>query len=135
MSSLSSLSTKGSVAVAGLTKRVPVKSIISTNRVEANRNVRGLYKQWIRSVPDMITTYKLPFSEKTMRNKIRQEFYKNSHIRDVRVTDLMIVKSQMDLQETLQHWKQTCHIMEFFGKPTDVVKADTFMGKFLTEKH
>ena len=128
--------TKGSAALAQqLHKRVPVKPIMSSNRLEAQRNVRGLYKQWIRSVPDIIAMYRLPYNQKQVQNRIREEFYKNSHVRDVRVVDLLIVKSQMDLQETLQHWKQSCHMREFFGKPTDIEKPTTFMGKFLTQKH
>merc|ERR1712002_7555 len=118
-----------------ISRRVPVKPVMSSNRLESQRRVRGHYKQWIRAVPDILGIYKLPYTEQEMKNRIREEFYKHSQVRDLRVVDLLIVKGQMDLQETLQHWKQICHMMEFFGKPTDVARPQTFMGKFLSGKN
>jgi len=133
---MSNLIKVGKKSVIGnLSRKVPVKSIMSTNRIESKRQVLGLYKKWIRAVPDMMIAFKLPYTEQIVKNRIREEFYKNSHLTDLRVIDLLIIKSQMDLQETLEHWKQSCHVMEYFDKPTDVEQPTSFMGKFLTQKH
>uniref|UniRef100_H2XL07 NADH dehydrogenase [ubiquinone] 1 alpha subcomplex subunit 6-like n=2 Tax=Ciona intestinalis TaxID=7719 RepID=H2XL07_CIOIN len=60
---------------------------------------------------------------------------KNSHVRDVRAIDILIIKGEMDLQETLLNWKQDCHVRDYFEHPTKIQEPTDFLGKFLTQKH
>jgi len=116
-------------------KGVPVKAIVSSNPAEARRRVLALYKQWYRAVPTILEMFQLPYSKEKAVGKIREEFLKNSHVRDVRAIDLLVMKSQMDLQETLLKWKQACHMKGFFKHQTLVETPTDFMGKFLSQKH
>jgi len=116
-------------------KGVPVKAIVSSNPAEARRRVLALYKQWYRAVPKILEMFQLPYTQEKAVSKIREEFLKNSHVRDVRAIDLLVMKSQMDLQETLLKWKQTCHMKGFFKHQTLVEAPTDFMGKFLSQKH
>merc|ERR1719357_597281 len=79
--------------------------------------------------------FQLPYSQEKAQSKIREEFLKNSHVRDVRAIDMLVIKSQMDLQETLLKWKQTCHMKGYFKHQTLVETPTDFMGKFLSQKH
>merc|ERR1719187_819214 len=78
--------------------------------------------------------FQLPYNQEKAVSKIREEFLKNSHVRDVRAIDLLVMKSQMDLQETLLKWKQTCHMKGFFKHQTLVETPTDFFGKILITK-
>lgn len=43
-------------------------------------------------VPRALQMYSLDLSVKTGRKKLREEFQKNSHIRDPRVIDMLVIK-------------------------------------------
>ncbi|CAK8677829.1 NADH dehydrogenase [ubiquinone] 1 alpha subcomplex subunit 6-like [Clavelina lepadiformis] len=118
----------------GSLKNVPIKPIMSANPTEARRRVLTLYKQWYRAVPKIITTFKLPYTKERLQNRIREEFLKNSHIRDVRAIDMLVIKGEMDLQETLLKWKQECHMKELFQHETAIRQPTDFLGKFFSQK-
>nr|XP_002125596.1 NADH dehydrogenase [ubiquinone] 1 alpha subcomplex subunit 6-like [Ciona intestinalis] len=116
-------------------KRIKIKPIVSSNPDQAKRRVLTLYKQWFRAVPLIIRTYQLPYPVETVQAKIKENFMKNSHVRDVRAIDILIIKGEMDLQETLLNWKQDCHVRDYFEHPTKIQEPTDFLGKFLTQKH
>lgn len=69
-----------------------------------------------------------------MRAKIREEFSKQKDVDDIRVIDKLVIQGQMELVETLKHWKQGTHIMRYWrdtveSKPTD------FLSKFIAGKN
>merc|ERR1719153_1046376 len=39
--------------------------------------------------------FQLPYTQEKAQSKIREEFLKNSHVRDVRAIDMLVIKSQM----------------------------------------
>ena len=43
-------------------------------------------------IPRTVELYLLDISTEQCRQRLRQEFYKNSHIRDPRVIDLLVIK-------------------------------------------
>ncbi|OPJ69004.1 NADH dehydrogenase [ubiquinone] 1 alpha subcomplex subunit 6 [Patagioenas fasciata monilis] len=95
---------KGAVSAA-------VKPIFSRDLGEAKRRVRELYRAWYREVPNAVHLYQLDITVKQGRNKVREMFMRNAHVRDPRVIDMLVIKGKMDLQETIQVWKQRTHIM------------------------
>lgn len=48
-----------------------------------------------------------------MRAKIRQEFERNRFVQQLPVVDILVTKSNMEYQETMNYWKQTPHIMRY----------------------
>jgi NADH dehydrogenase (ubiquinone) 1 alpha subcomplex subunit 6 len=111
-----------------------VKPVLSLNRSEAHRRVMNLYRAWYRQIPYIAhRNPDLPVTEKKMFDKLRELFYKNSDVTDVRVIDILVIKGQMELNETVLRHKQHCHIMNWF-KETHPAKPKDFMSKFLAGK-
>ena len=78
--------------------------------------------------------YDIPKDETQCRAKLREEFNKNRHVKDVRVIDMLVVKGQMELVETVKRWKQKGHIMNYF-KTTVNPKPNDFLSKFFTSNN
>lgn len=75
--------------------------------------------------------YDLPKNEAQCREKMREQFEKNRFVKDVRVIDLLVIKGQMELVETVKRFKQKGHVMSYF-KTTIEPKPDDFLSKFFT---
>ncbi|KAM9276627.1 NADH dehydrogenase [ubiquinone] 1 alpha subcomplex subunit 6 [Cariama cristata] len=113
---------KGAVSAA-------VKPIFSRDLGEAKRRVRELYRAWYREVPNTVHLYQLDITVKQGRNKVREMFMKNARVTDPRVIDMLVIKGKMDLQETIQVWKQRTHIMRYFHE-TETPRPKDFLSKF-----
>jgi len=111
-----------------------VKPILSLSKEEARRRVINLYRAWYRHIPDMMTTYDMPISEKQAHDKLREMFEQNRHVTDIRVIDMLVIKGQMELSEVVNQYKQVCHIMNYF-KETHNPKPKDFISKFLAGKN
>ncbi|KAL1140677.1 hypothetical protein AAG570_000607 [Ranatra chinensis] len=111
-----------------------VKPLLSLDRSEARKRVLDLYKAWWRQVPYIVMEFDIPKSIEQCRQKLREEFKKNQHITDIRVIDMLVIKGQMELKETVHIWKQKGHIMNYW-KETHEPKPTDFLSSFFSGKN
>ncbi|KAL4658029.1 NADH dehydrogenase ubiquinone 1 alpha subcomplex subunit 6 [Arapaima gigas] len=105
------------------------KPILSRDLDEAKRRVRELYRAWYREVPNIVVTYQLAVPVRQGQQKVREMFNKNKHVTDPRVIDMLVIKGKMELQETINVWKQKTHIMRYFHD-TKAPRPTDFLSKF-----
>lgn len=110
-----------------------VKPILSLNHTEAKRRVLNLYRAWFRQIPYVLHKMNLPITEKVAKAKLRDMFYRNASVKDIRVIDMLVIKGQMELKETALNYKQECHVMAYF-KETELPKPRDFVSRFLANK-
>lgn len=110
-----------------------VKPLLSLDMPEAHRRAINLYRAWFRQIPYIKHEFDLPISEKDMKDKLREKYYQNKNVTDPRVVDMLVIKGQMELNETVMKWKQECHVMYMF-KETHNPKPRDFISKFLAGK-
>jgi len=77
----------------------------------------------------MVTLYAIPATPSYVRRCIRQKFEANRHVTDPRAIDVLIHKSRQDLQETLNCWKQTDHVLGILLKVEERPQR-SFLQKF-----
>ncbi|OAX37719.1 NdufA6 NADH-ubiquinone oxidoreductase 14.8 kDa subunit [Rhizopogon vinicolor AM-OR11-026] len=102
---------------------------ISSSRTEARLRVIDLYRAWVRGAPEICSLYALSVSPAYVRHCIRQKFEHNRYVTDQRAIEVLLLKGQQELQETLNCWKQTDHIYGVLLKPTERPQR-TFLQKF-----
>ncbi|CAH8501345.1 unnamed protein product [Dicrocoelium dendriticum] len=95
------------------------RPILSRNHAEARRRVISLYRACYVDVTVPI-----------LHAKLREEFYKNKHVTDLRIIDLLIHRGQNELIEMVHTWKSDTHIMDNF-RPHIPEKPKEFLEKFL----
>jgi NADH dehydrogenase (ubiquinone) 1 alpha subcomplex subunit 6 len=122
------MASAGGAIVKSTTRQV--KPLLSLDKVEARRRVINLYKAWYRQIPYVVHEYDIPKTIPVCRKKLRDEFEKNKHVQDIRVIDMLVIKGQMELKETVEIWKQKGHIMTYFKDSIDP-KPQGFLSKFL----
>lgn len=112
---------------------IPVKTGLSLDKKDVRRRAINLYKAWYRQIPIIFFDYKIPISPEEGRSKLREIFVKNSRITDPRVISTLIMRGQMELNETVNKQKEECHLWKYF-KTRDAdyqQKPQDFLSKFL----
>lgn len=79
----------------------------------------------------IVHDFDIPRNEKQCREKLREEFAKYKDVTDIRVIDMLVVKGQMELKESVNIWKQKSHLMKFW-KETTPQKPTDFLSKFFS---
>jgi NADH dehydrogenase (ubiquinone) 1 alpha subcomplex subunit 6 len=76
--------------------------------------------------------YGLDVTPAYYRHIIRQRFERNRHVTDVRAIDVIIHKSRLDYQETMNVWKMPDQILGILlQRPKDEYRQGrTFLEKF-----
>jgi len=92
--------------------------------------VIDLYRDWIRAAPEVCSLYAVNVSPQEIRHAVRQRFEQHRYVSDPRAIDVLLLKSRQDLQETLNCWKQTDHVLGIL-LDTKQRPQKSFMQKFL----
>nr|8B9Z_W Chain W, NADH dehydrogenase [ubiquinone] 1 alpha subcomplex subunit 6 [Drosophila melanogaster]8BA0_W Chain W, NADH dehydrogenase [ubiquinone] 1 alpha subcomplex subunit 6 [Drosophila melanogaster] len=107
-----------------------VRPILSVDREEARKRALNLYKAWYRQIPYIVMDYDIPMTVEQCRDKLREEFVKHRNVTDIRVIDMLVIKGQMELKESVEIWKQKGHIMRYWKESQDPKPTD-FLSKFI----
>ncbi|KAG0177124.1 hypothetical protein DFQ28_006382 [Apophysomyces sp. BC1034] len=107
-----------------------VTTAASKSAGEARLRTLSLYRKWQKSVPEIVRLHELDLPSAALRAKIREQFEQHRYVEDLSVKDVLIAKGQMEYQETMNVWKQTNHIMNYFAKEEAPPKPTTFLEKF-----
>ena len=101
-----------------------VKPLLSLDNAEARMRVLSLYKAWWRYIPTMVERYELPVTTETCRKQLRRKFEANSHLRDIRVIDMTVVKVTPDAMPfgKLRTWNLRIQISSFVYKIKQYLK-------------
>ncbi|KAI2801795.1 hypothetical protein RDWZM_000739 [Blomia tropicalis] len=108
-----------------------VKPILSLDRNDARRRVLNLYRAWYRQIPYICYEFDLPVNDKQMRSKVRELFFANKDVTDTRVIDMLVIRGQMELNDTVNKFKSQMHVMAYFKDPNQHKPKD-FLSKFLS---
>jgi NADH dehydrogenase (ubiquinone) 1 alpha subcomplex subunit 6 len=108
----------------------------STSSAHQRKRVLDLYREWMRGVcfpppflplltyhlfgsqppqnpqaPEICVLYSLDVPPSAVREVIRQRFERNRHLTDPNVIDILLHKSRVEYQETMNFWKQEPHVL------------------------
>ena len=78
-----------------------------------------------------VDDYYIPKNEKQCREKLKEEFVKHKDVTDIRVIDMLVIKGQMELKETVNIWKQKTHLMKYWSDTVEKKPTD-FLSKFIS---
>lgn len=110
---------------------IPVKTGLSLDKQDVRRRAINLYKAWYRQIPTIFYDYHIPITAEEGRSKLREIFVKNSRISDPRVINTLIVRGQMELNESVNKQKEECHLWKYFQTTDQQQKSHDFLSKFL----
>ncbi|ODV84956.1 hypothetical protein CANARDRAFT_28691 [[Candida] arabinofermentans NRRL YB-2248] len=105
----------------------------STSNAEMRIRVLNLYRRYLRHSRSFVNNYDLDVPASQVKTKVRQEFERHRFVDDLAVKNVLYMKAQMEFQELVNFWKQTCHVMKYFEpyQSYDNTATDSFVQKFL----
>ncbi|KAJ1933672.1 hypothetical protein DL89DRAFT_269677 [Linderina pennispora] len=109
----------------------PLVTRTSASLAEARTRSIQLYRQWQKSVPQIMIDYHLSMPQAVVRSKIREEFEKHRFVSDPRVIDVLLFKSRIELEEFVNVWKQYPHAMRYFDENEKEPESTKFLDKFV----
>lgn len=108
---------------------LPVRVALSNDQNELKRRSMNLYKAWYRQIPIIIYDYKLALAPEEARSKLREIYVRNSKIKDPREINALIMRGEMELNETVNKQKEACHLWKYFR--TEDRQPQSFLTRFL----
>lgn len=78
-----------------------------------------------------VKDFDIPKSEQQCRDKLKEEFVRHKDVTDIRVIDMLVIKGQMELKESVNIWKQKGHIMKYWQESVEQKPTD-FLSKFFS---
>eukprot|EP00938_MAST-03A_sp_MAST-3A-sp1_P003216 g3216.t1 len=97
----------------------------------ARREAVQLFRLMAKEVPRVSNLYDVPMPDNVIRRRLANAFRKNADVKDPRVVHLMVQKGYMELEETLQQFKQKSHLMNLLEANKHVKKPEKdFLERF-----
>merc|ERR1712108_72649 len=82
-----------------------VKPLLSLDKDEARVRVFALYRAWYRQLPVMFKDWDMDVTERMLKDRLKEEFMKHAHIKDIKVIDMKVIQGQQELQECANRWQ------------------------------
>lgn len=108
---------------------IPIQARLTNDKKELRRRAINLYKAWYRQIPIIFYDYHMPLSPEDGRSKLREIFVSNSRIQDAKTINGLIMRGQMELNESVNKQKEECHLWKYFRSADR--KPENFLTKFL----
>merc|ERR1712072_504545 len=93
-----------------------LRAASSANLIDARTRSLRLYRQILRSVPQILSDYKLHnVPPSTVRDRVRTEFLSAQRVNgdSVERIDLSIFRGAQELEEALMNWKTPTHVYRY----------------------
>ncbi|KAF2669174.1 NADH-ubiquinone oxidoreductase 14.8 kDa subunit [Microthyrium microscopicum] len=105
----------------------------SVSATDSKDRVLQAYRQWLRAAPEIQTMYSLNMPVARLRTKMRQEFERHRYVAQLPTVDVLLSKSDMEFQETMNYWKQVNHVLKYFAaeENPNTKLPHNFIGGFL----
>lgn len=108
---------------------IPVRVGTSLEKSDLRRRSLNLYKAWYRQIPIIFYDYHIPITPEEGRSKLREIFVKNSRVEDPKTINALIMKGEMELNESVNKQKEECHLWKYFR--SEERPPQDFLTRFL----
>jgi len=90
-------------------------TFISKDIRTATRKALSLYRDCLRLIPHVRSTYSLDLTPEQIKHRIRYEFRKQRGITDLKVIDMLIFKGRTELEEVRHIFKTKSHMIQILS--------------------
>lgn len=73
--------------------------------------------------------YNMSITGEEARTKLREIFVRNSHLEDPKLINALVMRGQMELNESVNKQKEECHLLKYFR--AEPRRPRDFLSKFL----